>query len=138
MKKDLNTVLDNVKVILSKQMSSSSTTQLKSLEVFNNKEIKPHYLQHIPAEIKYISGYRGTRDTELLEYFVGHGGLKSLWPKISKRYGTDMIELTKASLIAKHSTQLYEASQNRWKPNDTWESTTTLQNIELFRISLQR
>ena len=47
-----------------------------------------------------------------------------------------MIELTKASLVAKHSTQLYEASQNRWKPNDTWESTTTLQNIELSSPSV--
>jgi hypothetical protein len=142
MKKDLNTVLDdfkNSKASLTKQQQQEKRNQHSMsknivshniygdeviLNLFSNKEIKPHYLQHIPTEIKYFSGHRAIRDTELLEYFIGHSGLKDLWDKISKRYGTDKIELLKQYLSVKHAEELYLASENRWTGNETWRSKT--------------
>jgi hypothetical protein len=43
----------------------------------------------------------------MLEHFVGHEGLKDLWPKISKRYSTDMEELCKAHLSFRHAIDLH-------------------------------
>jgi len=137
MKKDLNAVLDDNKrkkrgnsvADAHHQPMTSAEESLSNLNIFgdpvvlsifSNKEIKPHYLQHIPAEIKLISAHRHIRDTELLEHFIGHGGLKDLWSKISKRYGTDKIELLKKYLSVKHADELYFASKNRWSAEQMW------------------
>jgi hypothetical protein len=75
--------------------------------MLSRKEMKPHMLQHMSDEIEEISGHRAIRDTEMLEHFVGHEGLKDLWPKISKRYSTDMEELCKAHLSFRHAIDLH-------------------------------
>jgi hypothetical protein len=101
-----------------------TVTLLKSLQ---NKEIKPHMLQHTPHEIRQISGFRKTRDTQEAERFIGHEGLKDLWPRISKRYGTDKLELLQRSASISHSRALY----NTWSTKGS--SQQQLQNQERIK-----
>jgi hypothetical protein len=79
------------------------------LKPFQNSEVKPHYLQHIPEDIRDVGGNKKCRDTEVVELFIAKEGLRTLWDRISKNYENDKMELMKKYLTLRHSRFLHDA-----------------------------
>jgi hypothetical protein len=71
--------------------------------------VKPHYLQHIPGDIRDVGENKKCRDTEVVELFIAKEGLRTLWDRISKNYETDKMELIKKYLTLRHSHLLHDS-----------------------------